>query len=190
MNAQDSLSAVFAKILNEYRIQNNLNPLDYDSNLDSVAMLRLIESANGTDHCFSDPRKGFDCKDGGVRDLHFKFQKTADLFNKNNDTIQIIGENMRAAPEFEAIYMIPADKINTNFNLDTIPIDHFICSEVKDIAESCLKGWIKSPRHNSILLHINAKAFSFKIFRTKHFNLDWLHAVFLITDKKQVINFK
>ena len=34
MNAQDSLSNIFTKILNEYRIQNNLHPLIYDANLD------------------------------------------------------------------------------------------------------------------------------------------------------------
>ena len=58
--AQDSLSAVFTKILNEYRIQNNAYPLIYDLSLDSVSMVLLIESAHGIDDCFDNPERPYE----------------------------------------------------------------------------------------------------------------------------------
>jgi uncharacterized protein YkwD len=59
--AQDSLSIEFIKVYNQYRIQNNLPLLQYDMQLDSFAMIRLVESAQGTDDCFTD--SNFQCKD-------------------------------------------------------------------------------------------------------------------------------
>ena len=185
MNAQDSLSAAFTKILNEYRIQNNLHPLVYDSSLDSVSMVRLIESAHGIDDCFEDINTAPNCKDG-VRDLHFKFNKTATSFNQNNNKIQILAENMLVIAEFTTFKIVSdtknfLDKVDVN----SLPTSHTECTPVINVAKECLDLWISSHGHNQNLLHNTATRFSFKIYRMKHYNLDWLHAVYLTAKEKE-----
>lgn len=185
-NAQDSLSTVFAKLYNEYRIQNNLPTLVYDMELDSIATIRLLESSQGTDDCFADPFAGGICKDG-IRDLHFKFEKTASEFNDKNDKIMIINENMLALAEFTS----PKLSVNTVGNAfylpdsDTIIVKHKNGVIHKNLAEKCLRKWIESHAHNINLLKKHGTRFAFKTFRTMHNNYQWLHAVFLMaTDKK------
>lgn len=185
MNAQDSLSNVFTKILNEYRIQNNLHPLIYDSNLDSVSMKRLIETAHGIDDCFENPEKGPVCKDG-IRNQHFKFAKTMDSFNRSNQNMQILSENMLVIAEFTTIGKMPnGNNTVTASNVDSLIISRRDYTPCNNVAEFSLKSWIDSHNHNLNLLHREATKFSFRIYRMKHFNLDWIHAVFLLVNEKK-----
>ena len=123
VHAQDSLSTAFLNLLNKYRIENNLHPLIYDASLDSVAMVRLVESSQGIDDCFDekpDLNVLYKCKDG-LRNMHFKFDKTMKSFNKMNNDIQIISENMVLMAQFKK--RIPSNNFAFNnlfFNIKYI----------------------------------------------------------------------
>ena len=185
IHAQDSLSTVFAKIYNEYRIQNNLSTLVYGMELDSVAMIRLVESSQGVDDCFTDPFTGGICEDG-IRDLHFKFNTRANDFNQKNNKIEIINENMLLFPEFTSPKILVETASNGIYipKKDTINIKHKNGMIEKNIAENSLKSWIESNKHKVNLLMKNGTRFAFKTFRTMHNNYQWLHVVFLMgTDK-------
>ena len=68
--------------------------------LDSLAILRLIESAKGVDDCFEDPNFNGVCKDS-IRDLHFRFQTTVDDYHSKNPKTTVTGENIGVMAEFQ-----------------------------------------------------------------------------------------
>ena len=145
--AQDSLSIEFIKVYNQYRIQNNLPLLQYDMQLDSFAMIRLVESAQGTDDCFTD--SNFQCKDG-LRNLHYRFLSNATDFNNTNSRISVQGENMVVSPGSIAVIRIQRLSWLTPYRIDTIITP--VISSIKEIAEEFLAAWISSPGHNQLLL--------------------------------------
>ena len=164
--AQDSLSIEFIKVYNQYRIQNNLPLLQYDMQLDSLAIIRLIESAKGIDDCFEDPN--FRCKDS-IRNLHFKYQTTVNDYHSKNPKTTVTGENMAVIGEFgyyspRFTYMIRRSNLH-------VPL--------QNIAESFLKSWIDSPKHNELLLNTKANRCAFRVLRTMHQDKPWIHAIFL-----------
>lgn len=180
-NAQDSLSTIFIKLYNEYRIQNNLSTLVYDVELDSLAMIRLIESSTGVDDCFSDPILGMKCENEN-KNLHFRFNSNKSDFNNKNLKIMVLSENMNVYPGF-TIYkqdvsvlknVNDSDYIITNNN--SIPLE---------VVQGFLKSWIGSHNHNLNLIDKNATRFAFKIFTTMHNNYSWIHACFLIGQDKK-----
>ena len=186
INAQDSLSTVFARLYNEYRVQKNLPTLIYDMQIDSLATIRLIESSKGVDDCFAEPMKGINCKDG-IRDLHFKFKSTSADFNSKND-IFILNENMIAFTEFTSPILIKRNMGNGFFapTVDTIKVQHENNQFTQKVAEKALQEWIESHGHNINLLNANGTRFAFKVYRTMHNGFQWLHAVFLMgTDTKK-----
>ena len=180
--AQDSLSIEFIKVYNQYRIQNNLPLLQYDMQLDSFAMIRLVESAQGTDDCFTD--SNFQCKDG-LRNLHYKFLSNATDFNNINSSISVQGENMTVFPGYtSAIRIQRLSWLTTYSKIDTITTP--IISSIKEIAEEFLAAWISSPGHNQLLLSKQPTLFAFKTYRTLHNNKPYVHGVFVIGSQKPI----
>ena len=165
--AQDSLSRQYLSYVNIYRFLHNLPVLEYDMQLDSLAIIRLIESAKGVDDCFEEPEfKGL-CKDG-IRNLHFKFKSNTEDFHNNTNRIFVLGENMVAAPEyctFQRGFSLGGTPISIS---ETIHIKNG--KNVANPAKKFLGGWIKSPGHNQILLAVDATLCAFKIYRTMHNN--------------------
>ena len=178
--AQDSLSIEFIKVYNQYRIQNNLPLLQYDMQLDSFAMIRLVESAQGTDDCFTD--SNYKCKDG--RDLHHRFLSNATDFNNINSRISIEGENMAVFPGYTRVIRIQSLSWHTPYRIDTIITP--IISSIKEIAEEFLAAWISSPGHNQLLLSKQPTLFAFKTYRTLHNNKPYVHGVFVIGSQKPI----
>ena len=179
--AQDSLSRQYLSYVNMYRLVHNLPLLEYDMQLDSLALVRLIESAKGVDDCFEESEfKGL-CKDG-IRNLHFKFKSNTEDFHNNTNRIFVLGENMVAAPEyctFQRGFSLGGTPISIS---ETIHIKNG--KNVANPAKKFLGGWIKSPGHNQILLAVDATLCAFKIYRTMHNNKQWLHGVFLIAKNR------
>ena len=181
--AQDSLSIEFIKVYNQYRIQNNLPLLQYDMQLDSFAMIRLVESAQGTDDCFDDPNFNGNCKDG-LRNLHYRFLSNATDFNNTNSRISVQGENMVVSPGSIAVIRIQRLSWLTPYRIDTIITP--VISSIKEIAEEFLAAWISSPGHNQLLLSKQPTLFAFKTYRTLHNNKPYVHGVFLIGSQKPI----
>lgn len=185
-NAQDSLSTVFIKLYNEYRTQNNLPTLVYDMELDSLAMIRLIESSAGVNDCFSDPIVGMKCENG-YKNLHFKFQSNASDFNNKNSKIMVLSENMNVCPGF-TIYKKVNNKKDVSFMKNVNDSDYIITKNDSiplEVVQGFLRSWIESHDHNLNLLDKKATRFAFKIFSTTHNNYQWLHACFLIGQDKK-----
>ena len=164
--AQDSLSRQYLSYVNIYRFLHNLPVLEYDMQLDSLAIIRLIESAKGVDDCFEDPN--FRCKDS-IRNLHFKYQTTVNDYHSKNPKTTVTGENMAVIGEFgyyspRFTYMIRRSNLH-------VPL--------QNIAESFLKSWIESPKHNELLLNTHANRCAFRVYRTMHQDKPWIHAIFL-----------
>lgn len=174
--AQDSLSRQYLSYVNIYRFFHNLPLLEYDMQLDSLAILRLIESAKGLDDCFEDPNFNGVCKDS-IRNLHFKFQTTVDDYHSNHPNTFVTGENMGAIQEFQyfsSSYWL-TDKIRI-----TNPITSINCNvPLHHVAETFLDGWIHSPNHNELLLNTKANRCAFRVLRTMHQDKPWIHAIFL-----------
>ena len=142
--------------------------------LDSLAILRLIESAKGVDDCFENPN--FRCKDS-IRDLHFRFQTTVNDYHSKNSKTTVTGENMAVMAEFQyfsSSYWL-TDKIRI-----TNPISSINCNvPLHHVAETFLDGWIHSPKHNELLLNTKANSCAFRVYRTMHQDKPWIHAIFL-----------
>ena len=164
--AQDSLSRQYLSYVNMYRLVHNLPLLEYDMQLDSLALVRLIESAKGVDDCFEDPN--FRCKDS-IRDLHFKFRTTVKDYHSKNPKTKVNGENMAVIGEF-GYYSPRFTNMIRRSNLN-VPL--------QNIAESFLQGWIHSPKHNELLLNTHANRCAFRVYRTMHQDKPWIHAIFL-----------
>ena len=137
----------------------------------------------GAYNCFDNPERGPVCKDG-IRNQHFKFQKTMDYFNKHNDSLMILSENMLVIAEFTSIGKTLGGNVVTKDNLDSFIVSYRVCTPLSEIAEFSLKSWIDSPKHNQNLLHRTATRISYKIFRMKHYNLDWIHSVLILATLK------
>jgi hypothetical protein len=145
-------------------------------------MVRLVESSQGIDDCFDekpDLNVLYKCKDG-LRNMHFKFDKTMKSFNKMNNDIQIISENMVLMAQFKK--RIPSN--NFAFNNDTVDVVESF-EITSDIAEKSMESWIGSPGHNLNLLNKKATRFSYKIYRTKHKGYSYIHGVFLLANEKE-----
>ena len=118
------------------------------------------------DDCFEDPN--FRCKDS-IQDLHFKFQTTVNDYHSKNPKTTVTGENMAVIGEFgyyspRFTYMIRRSNLH-------VPL--------QNIAESFLKSWIESPKHNELLLNTHANRCAFRVYRTMHQDKPWIHAIFL-----------
>jgi uncharacterized protein YkwD len=180
--AQDSLSIEFIKVYNQYRIKNNLPLIQYDMQLDSFAMIRLVESAQGTDDCFNDSM--YKCKDG-LRNLHYRFVSNATDFNNTNSRISVEGENMAVFwGYFSAIKIQRLSWLTPYITKDTIITPKI--SSIKEIAEEFLAAWISSPGHNQLLLSKRSTLFAFKIYRTLHNNKPYVHGVFVMGSQKPI----
>lgn len=185
-DAQDSLSTVFINIYNQYRIQNNLPTLVYDMELDSLAMVRLIESSTGVDDCFSDPIVGMKCENE-YKNLHFRFQSNASDFNSKNPKVMVTSENMNVCPGF-SIYKKTNNKNEVSFFKNVTDSNYIISKNnaiPEEVVQGFLKSWIGSHDHNLNLLDKNATRFAFKVFSTMHNNYRWIHACFLVGQDKK-----
>ncbi len=195
--AQDSLSTEFMRLYNEYRVMNQLPPLEYDMQLDSFALQRLIVSSAGISDCMVHIEKIEDCPDG--RNLHFKFQPMVRRFNDSNSLMTITGENMAAGGEYAVYWDFPErtfwDKVNRFFIKlfgGELPKSKPIYSsgghiKIPNPASTLLKGWIESPGHNRYLLNKENTHFAFRIYRTTHFGRIYLHSVFIGGIKKSTL---
>jgi hypothetical protein len=182
--AQDSLSIEFIKIYNQYRIQNNLPLLQYDMELDSFAMIRLVESAQGTDDCFNDPNFNGHCKDG-IRNLHYRFLSNATDFNNTNRRISVDGENMCVSSDYYITRKVFRLSSFTTYTVeDSIIIPKI--STIKNIAQEFLDSWISSPGHNLLLLSKKSTLFAFKTYRTMHNKKQYVHGVFVMGSLKPI----
>ncbi len=199
--AQDSLSTEFMRLYNEYRVMNQLPPLEYDMQLDSFALQRLIVSSAGISDCMVHIEKIEDCPDG--RNLHFKFQPMVRRFNDSNLMMTITGENMAAGGEYRLFWNVIEvgfwDKVNNFFKKifggeDEIKSKIIYSSgshmKIPNPASAFLKSWIESPGHNKYLLHKENTHFAFRIYRTTHFGRIYLHSVFIGGKKKNALTSK
>lgn len=201
--AQDSLSTEFMRLYNEYRVKNQLPPLEYDMQLDSLCLDRLIVASAGISDCFVSIEKIDPCPDG--RNQHFKFSKTAEKFNNANNGITLTGENMVVTGEFDVWedYIYPErtffEKIWRFFrrilgiksNHKTPPT--YTMGKYRPVAnpaKSFLDSWISSPGHNRYLLYDKNTHFAFRIYRTMHYGRPYLHGVFLGGIKKNSLSSK
>jgi uncharacterized protein YkwD len=179
--SQDSMSAAFLTLLNKYRIEMNLPTVEYDMQLDSLALVRLIESAKGINDCFEEEGFYGHCKDG-MRNLHFKFMRNTEDFHNNSNRIFVFAENMIVAPEYFTY--------QKGLSLGGTPIsisETIYVKNGRNIAnpdKEFLDAWIKSPGHNVNLLARDGTLCAFKTYRTMHSNKQWLHGVFLIAKKR------
>ena len=198
--AQDSLSKEFMRLYNEYRVKNQLPTLEYDMQLDSFALERLIVSSAGISDCMVHIEKIEDCPDG--RDLHFKFQPMVRRFNDSNSLMTITGENMAAGGEYALLWDFPKrtfwDKVHRFFIKlfgGEFPKSKPIYSsgshiKIPNPATAFLQSWIESPGHNKYLLHKENTHFAFRIYRTTHFGRIYLHSVFIGGIKKNSLTSK
>ena len=166
--AQDSLSRQYLSYINIYRFLHNLPVLEYHMQLDSLAIIRLIESAKGVDDCFEDPNFNGVCKDS-IRNLHFTFHAAVNDYHSKNPKTTVTGENMAVMEEFG--YYSPRFTFMIRRSNLHVPL--------QNIAESFLKSWIDSPKHNELLLNTKANRCAFRVLRTMHQDKPWIHAIFL-----------
>jgi hypothetical protein len=144
-------------------------------------MIRLVESAQGTDDCFTD--SNFQCKDG-LRNLHYRFLSNATYFNNINSRISAQGENMAVFPGYTRVIRMQRLSWLTPYRIDTIITPTI--SSIKEIAEEFLAAWISSPGHNQLLLSKQPTLFAFKIYRTLHNNKPYVHGVFVMGSQKPI----
>lgn len=198
--AQDSISLVFMKEYNQYRHEKNLNPLQYAHELDSISLIRLTESAAGIDDCFElENKRPGTCSDG-IRNPHFKFEKTKKAYNADSNLFTIISENMAVCGEFMIGKNIVKRKQKSQGTLASLLNILFPTAqnEVSDtiyyqaekvvlnnLEKKMLDMWISSPKHNAFLLDREITHFSYKIYRTLHSGRPWTHAIFLGAVKKE-----
>ena len=200
VQAQDSLSRRFAAIYDAYRISKGMQPLCYAPELDSFSMARLSESIEGNRDCFLDT--GYHCP--GLKDMHYKFEPMVHAYNINHKNFPVIGENMAYRSQKHWLEVTYKEEGNflTKFYRS---IRRFLGmkTEIKDreierverypvndafsnIEQSIIKGWIKSPGHNELLLSKEGTHYSFKVMETMHYNLRYVHAVLIMAKRDTV----
>jgi hypothetical protein len=212
MLSQDSISIEFARLYNQFRKDNQLQPVEYSLELEKFAHERLRVSIEGTKECYTFGNWEDQCP---TKNMHFKFIPMGLNHNENSEMeIDVVTENMALHGEFtysetpinskpkktiltkiEAFFdslfdsekdiTIQYSKTSNNKNLYEYKIVSFDPIKETHIANVFFQDWVGSQGHKRNFMIKDLTHFAFAFCRTQKNGAPYIQAVWIGGKKKQ-----
>ncbi len=210
MLSQDSISIEFVRLYNQFRQDNQLQPVEYSLELEKFAHERLRVSIEGTKECYTFGNWEEQCP---TKNMHFKFIPMAQNHNENSEMkINAVTENMALHGEFTysetPIYSKPKKTILTKIaaffaslfdSEKDITIQYSKTSNNKNLYEYKIvsfypithipnvffQDWVGSQGHKRNFMIKDLTHFAFAFCRTQQNGAPYIQAVWIGGKKKQ-----